>query len=218
MLELENIAYHYKNMEHDTLKGINAKFDNGKFISIIGPSGSGKSTLLAIMSGMDKATGGSVFVDGKNLDELNGDTYRKAYISMIFQAFHLLPNLTVIENVAYVMQISGKKREQAIKIAHDSLLKVGITQEHHFKFPSNLSGGQQQRVAIARAISTDAKTILADEPTGNLDYENTENIVMLLKKLAHEYGYCVIVVTHSMEIANQSDLVYKMNQGILEIQ
>ena len=216
MLELENIEYTYKNAPVSTLKHVNATFKNGQFISIIGPSGSGKSTLLAIMSGMDKPSAGIVFVDGKNLSNLNGDDYRKNYISMIFQSFHLLPNLTVIENVAYVMQMAGKSNAYAIKTARATLIKVGIEPLHHDKFPTNLSGGQQQRVAIARAISTDAKTILADEPTGNLDYENTENIVQLLKQLAHDDNYSVIVVTHNIEIARQSDVVYKMRKGHLE--
>lgn len=217
MLELKDIKYKYKNSSQDVLKGINATFEKGKFHSIIGPSGSGKSTLLSIMAGMDRPTSGDVLIDNVELKFINLDSYRKNLISMIFQQFHLFPNLTVEENVTYIMQISGIKKEEALKRARESLSKVGISEDKYKRFPSNLSGGEQQRVAIARAISTDAKVILADEPTGNLDEENTDIVINLLKKFAHESGYCVIVVTHNIEIANTSDSVFKMSNGILNI-
>ena len=218
MLKLENINYRYKNGDRDVLKDVSVEFVPGKFQTIIGPSGSGKTTLLSIMAGLDKPTSGKVMIEGDDLAKMNLDLYRRERISMIFQAFHLFPLLTAKENTCYPMEANGVIRQSAKARAAELLNSVGIADEKHNRYPSNLSGGEQQRVAIARALSTGAKVILADEPTGNLDLANGEAVIGILKRLAHEQNYCVIVVTHNMEIAAESDAVYKMSDGILTAQ
>jgi len=213
MLRLDNICYRYKKSERDTLKGISAEFQAGKFTSIVGPSGSGKTTLLSIMAGLDTPSSGIVEIDGKNLAELDLDHYRRKQIAMIFQAFQLFPLLTTLENVCYPMDMNKVPKEKAKSRAKELLISVGIDEEKHKRYPSNLSGGEQQRVAIARALSTGAKVILADEPTGNLDETNGDIVVAILKNLAHNEGYAVVVVTHNLEIAEASDVVYRMSDG-----
>jgi len=213
MLRLDNICYRYKKSERDTLKGISAEFQAGKFTSIVGPSGSGKTTLLSIMAGLDTPSSGIVEIDGKNLAELDLDHYRREQIAMIFQAFQLFPLLTTLENVCYPMDMNKVPKEKAKSRAKELLISVGIDEEKHKRYPSNLSGGEQQRVAIARALSTGAKVILADEPTGNLDETNGDIVVAILKNLAHNEGYAVVVVTHNLEIAETSDVVYRMSDG-----
>jgi len=215
MLELKAVCYRYKNTTQDVLKEVSARFEPGKFQSIVGASGSGKSTLLSIMAGMDTPTGGQVLIENQDLATINLDQYRRERIAMIFQAFHLFPLLTVLENAAYVLEISGTPKAKAHETAAELLVKVGIATEKHKRFPAQLSGGEQQRVAIARALSTGAKTILADEPTGNLDVANSEAVIEILQSLAHVEGYCVIVVTHNLEIAALSDRVYRMSDGVL---
>jgi putative ABC transport system ATP-binding protein len=146
------------------------------------------------------------------------DAYRREKIAMIFQAFHLFPLLTVIENVCYPLELCGVSPADAKLRASALLERIGITEEKHKRFPSNLSGGEQRRVAIARALSVGAKTLIADEPTGNLDTSNTANIMEILRELAHNDGCCVIVVTHDHEVAASADVVYRMRDGVLSIE
>jgi putative ABC transport system ATP-binding protein len=143
------------------------------------------------------------------------DDYRKTRISMVFQAFQLFPLLTALENVRYPMEINGIPKTEAKRRGKELLESVGIDETMHKRYPSNLSGGEQQRVAIARSLSSGARVILADEPTGNLDKENGEAVIEILRRLAHEDGYCVIVVTHNLEIAQASDIVFHMSDGVL---
>lgn len=217
MLTLTNLGYRYKRTSTDTLHQVNGSFHRGKVQVIIGSSGSGKSTLLSLMAGMDKPTQGKITVDGQDLSAMNLNHYRQSVISIIFQAFHLFPLLTVIENVCYTMEMLGIKHHEATSRAKELLLKVGIDEDKYERFPANLSGGEQQRVAIARALATDAKIILADEPTGNLDPDNTIKIMKLLQKLAKEEGYCVIIVTHDPEVAQLADCIYRMSCGQLSL-
>jgi len=217
MLKINNVSYRYKNGDRDVLKSVNASFEPGTFYSIVGPSGSGKTTLLSIMAGLDKPMQGSVFIGGEDLATLDLSRYRRERISMIFQAFQLFPLLKVIENVCVPMQMNGMSQQEAQEKAAGLLKSVGIDTSKHNRFPANLSGGEQQRVAIARALSTGARVILADEPTGNLDVANSDAVISILRKLAHEDGYCVIIVTHNLEIAEASDVVYKMSDGVLSI-
>ena len=215
MLELIDISYRYKNATSNVLKNITAQFVKGRMQAIVGPSGSGKSTLLSIMAGMDKPTKGSVNIEGEDLAKIDLDQYRRERIAMVFQAFHLFPLLTVEENVCYIMEMTGTPKAKALERAKELLIKVGIGEEKHKRFPSNISGGEQQRVAIARALSTGARIILADEPTGNLDLANSDAVIKILQDLAHKDGYCVIIVTHNPEIAKISDEVYRMSDGVL---
>jgi len=212
-LTLENVSYAYKGADRKALDDISVEFQGGKIYAVIGPSGSGKTTLLSILAGLDIPTEGEVLINNTKLSTLDLDQYRREQVSMIFQAFHLFPMLNVVENVSFPMELNGVERAEARTRAKVFLNSVGITDEKQRRFPSNLSGGEQQRVAIARTMASGARVILADEPTGNLDKENGQNIVDILKVLAHENGYCVIIVTHDPAIAEQADQVYAMDDG-----
>ena len=214
-LVLENVSYVYRNAETAAVKNASCEFENGSFYAIIGPSGSGKSTMLSMLAGLDLPTSGEIKFQGESLAEMDLDRYRRESITMIFQAFHLFPLMTVTENVCYPMELCGMHTKKAKERAKPLLESVGIGEEKHGRFPANLSGGEQQRVAIARALASGARTILADEPTGNLDAANTVNVIEILRALAHEKDYCVIVVTHDPEVSDMADVVYRMKDGVL---
>jgi len=213
-LAVENVNYRYKNGERDVLQGVNCEFESGKLTAIVGPSGSGKTTLLSIIAGLDTPSSGNVLIDGEPLAKLNLDQYRRERVSMIFQAFHLFPLLTAIENVCYPMEMVGISQAEAKVKAKKLLESVQISVDKHGRYPANLSGGEQQRVAIARALSTGSQVLLADEPTGNLDVANGNIVMDILHKLANEKGYCVVVVTHNLEIAETADRIFKISDGI----
>ena len=168
-----------------------------------------------LLAGLDRPEGGRVLLEGEDLSGMDLDAYRRGSVSVIFQAFQLFPLLTVLENVCYPMELSGVPVKAARERAGELLKSVGIGEEKLRRFPANLSGGEQQRVAIARSLATGARVLLADEPTGNLDGENSRNVVELLTRLAHEEGYCVIIVTHDLAIAQSSDVVFHMEDGVL---
>lgn len=214
-LTMQNVTYRYKNAANPAVSDATFSFEPGKLYAVVGPSGSGKSTLLSMMAGLDLPSAGEICYDNKNLREMDLDRYRREDISMIFQAFQLFPLLTVMENVCYPMELAGVDTKDARERALQYLSKVGITEEQSKRYPANLSGGEQQRVAIARSLASGARTFLADEPTGNLDVANTENIMEILKGLAHEDGFCVIVVTHDSEVAEMADVRVRMRGGVL---
>jgi len=168
-----------------------------------------------MLAGLDLPSEGEITFDDRSLAKIDLDRYRRENVAMVFQAFHLLPLLTVTENVCYPLELCGVKPDEAKPRADELLERVGITKEQMKRFPSKLSGGEQQRVAIARSLAAGAKTLLADEPTGNLDVTNTQNIMEILSGLAHNDGYCVIVVTHDLEVAQTADVVFKMKDGVL---
>lgn len=213
-LELNNIYYRYKGANKDVLKDINAIFEGGKAYAIVGPSGSGKTTLLSIMAGLDEPTKGSIKLNDTDLSEMDLDEYRRDSVSMIFQAFQLFPLLTGIENVCFPMVYKGIESEVAKEKGSKILSALGIDTDKQSRYPAKLSGGEQQRVAIARTLVTGAKIILADEPTGNLDGENSKKIIEILQELAHKQDFCVIIVTHDMDIASQSDVVWRIDDGV----
>ena len=190
----------------------------GEILGVVGGSGSGKSTLLSLMAGLDRPTEGSLQLNGSDYRSLNLDRCRRQEIAMIFQAFQLFPLLTVLENVCFPMEANGVKQKEAKAKAKELLTSVGISEEQYQRYPANLSGGEQQRVAIARALSSGAGIILADEPTGNLDTANGNQVMEILLRLAHEEGRCVIVVTHDMDIAAQADEVWRMKDGALALE
>ena len=214
-LTLQRVSYRYPRAARDALQGVECRFRAGEVAAVVGPSGSGKTTLLSIMAGLDRPSGGEVLVDGKKLSEMDLDAYRRQYVSVIFQAFHLFPLLTVLENVCFPLELLGAGEKGAREQARRNLELVGIAEEKHRRYPSQLSGGEQQRVAIARALSSGARILLADEPTGNLDGDNSRNIVDILTRLAHEGGYCVVIVTHDPAIAEAADAVYTVADGEL---
>lgn len=215
VLTVENVSYRYKNGDRMALNGVNCAFEAGKVTAVVGPSGSGKTTLLSILAGLDRPSAGTVILNGQDLAAKNLDQYRREDVSVIFQAFQLFPLLTVMENVCYPMELVGVAQKEAKARAGELLAKVGIGEEKWKRYPANLSGGEQQRVAIARSMASGARVLLADEPTGNLDGENSRNVVELLTKLAHEDNYCVVIVTHDPAIAEASDSVYRMADGVL---
>jgi ABC-type lipoprotein export system ATPase subunit len=194
-------------------------FYEQQFITIVGPSGSGKSSLLYVLGGLDRATGGTLLVDGVDVGSFSAwqeHQFRRSKLGFVFQSFHLLPNLTALENVMLPMQLAGgKPHEEMRERARELLLEVGISEDRHQHKPGKLSGGQQQRVAIARALANDPKVILADEPTGNLDSRSSKRIIDLLKRLA-EQGKTVIVVTHDRGITLMADVRLEMTDGKLK--
>ncbi len=215
MLKVENVSYRYKTGDRMVLNNVTCEFEAGQVTAVVGPSGSGKTTLLSILAGLDRPGSGSVTLNGQDLADKDLDQYRREDVSVIFQAFQLFPLLTVMENVCYPMELIGTAQNKAKPRAGELLNKVGIGEEKWKRYPANLSGGEQQRVAIARSMASGARVLLADEPTGNLDGENSRNVVELLSKLAHEDGYCVIIVTHDPAVADASDAVYRMADGAL---
>ena len=215
-LQLNDVYYRYQKTGQQVLKGVTCRFESGELCAIVGPSGSGKTTLLSLMAGLDRPTAGDLEADGECLRDMDMDLYRRSHIAMIFQSFQLFPLLTVAENVRYPMELNGVAKKQAVSKAAQLLEQMGITKEKHRRFPSQMSGGEQQRVAIARALASGARILLADEPTGNLDEENTGYIFGILQKLAHEKNYCVIVVTHDLQAAQSADRVLRMRDGVLE--
>lgn len=213
VLELNNVSYSYEKKSKEVLKDISFQFEKGKVYAITGKSGRGKTTLLSLLSGLASPTKGKILLDGKDisgLDHYRYYRYRSHDIGVIFQSFNLLPKLTAIENVILSMDISGKKYNNKKKTAMELLEKVSIGEEESNRRILKLSGGQQQRVAIARALSCNPAILLADEPTGNLDSETQKDIMQIFLELAHKENCCVIIVTHSNEVAESADVVYKL--------
>jgi ABC-type lipoprotein export system ATPase subunit len=208
----------YKGGIIKAVDGVSFTFTESQFVTIIGPSGSGKSTLLYVLGSLDKATDGNLLIDGvdvRRLTEQQEYQFRRKKLGFVFQSFHLLPNLTALENVMLPMQLLGERLPAKIgERARTLLLEVGLGEEWHTHRPGKLSGGQQQRVAIARALANDPRVILADEPTGNLDTRTSKRIVELLKRLA-EQGRTVIVVTHDRSITRVADVRLEMEDGKL---
>lgn len=217
-LSAEHVTFTYqgKYQKVEALKDVTCTFETGKLYCVIGHSGSGKSTLLSLLAGLGRPGRGQILADGQDLAEIGYDRYRREMVSVIYQAFCLFPALTVLENVMYPMEISGRKRKEAERKARELLAKVGLSEELYRKFPAMLSGGEQQRTAIARALASSAKTILADEPTGNLDSENGKKILGILEELVKKENYCVVIVTHDLEIAARADVLYRMKDGKLQ--
>lgn len=218
ILELKQVTYSYRSryQQVDALKGVSYGFQPGKLYALVGKSGSGKSTLLSLMAGLDLPQEGQILYEGKSTKELNLTRYRREKAAVIYQSFRLFPLLTVAENITYPMELRKVPGKTAKARVAELLEKVNLPQSAANRFPSMLSGGEQQRVAIARALSMETKLLLADEPTGNLDSENSLHIVELLRELAHRDGYCVIMVTHDMEIAALADQVLTMRDGKLQ--
>ncbi len=217
ILKIKNVSYDYitKAGAVHALKAATADFEKGVVYAIVGRSGSGKSTLMSLMAGLDVPKNGEIIYETQNLAEMDRDRFRREHIGMIFQSYYLLPQLTALENVELSLELAKYKGDHR-KRAEEMLEMVGIKKEQFKKRSNQFSGGEQQRIAIARAIAHDPEIILADEPTGNLDNENSSNIVKILLSLAHEYNKCVIVITHASEVAEKADNILKMNDGILE--
>lgn len=219
IIEAINVSYVYQTKYQKTkaLLEVNCSFERGKVYAITGKSGSGKSTFLSLLAGLDVPTEGTLSVEGEDMRKMNRDAYRLNRASVIYQAFHLFPLLTVMENVMFPMELQHVPAKEAKARAQEYLAKVDLPETLYKKMPGMISGGEQQRVAIARAIAAGGEILLADEPTGNLDSQNEKVIVDLLCKLAHEDNYAVIVVTHNEAVAAAADVVYGMSDGMLSV-
>lgn len=217
MLTIENLKRHYTDGEkkRNILQGINYTFDKGKLYSIAGQSGSGKTTFLSIIAGLDLQNDGKVLYNNKDIREIGLDNYRKKDVSIVFQSYNLINYLTALENVIIAMEISGDLKDK-VNIAKQKLMEVGFDEDKMNRVVNKLSGGEQQRVAIARSIATNPDIILADEPTGNLDNSTEKEIIEIFKNLAHKKNKCVIVVTHSNELASESDIKIRLKEGMFE--
>ena len=224
LLELRNISKKYEipsgEGQTTVLRDISLQITQGESVAVVGPSGSGKSTLLNIIGALDKPTSGVVTFAGKNLADLDDaelSQIRNQEIGFVFQLHHLLPQCTVFENVLIptIPPRLEKKDEDVQERARNLLGGVGL-EKHKDYFPAQLSGGEMQRVAVIRALINRPKLVLADEPTGSLDRESSENLGQLLVKVNKEEGTTLITVTHSIEIARLMDKVYRLQDGILE--
>ena len=200
LLQLQDLTYRYKNTAEAVLYKINYDFEPGKFYSIIGESGAGKSTLLSLLAGLDSPVEGAILFEGKDIREQGYSYHRMHHISLVFQSYNLIDYLSPLENIRLVNKKASK----------DTLLELGLDESQIKRNVLQLSGGQQQRVAIARSLVSEAPVILADEPTGNLDPKTAGDIIDLLKSLAEKTGKCVIVVTHSKEVAQASDITLEL--------
>lgn len=217
VIELRNVKYVYQTQYQrvEALRGISYAFDPGKVYTIMGSSGGGKTTLLSLMAGLDVPTEGSVLCEGVSTADINLEQYRRERVAVIYQDFRLFPMLTVAENVMYPMELRGMKPAAAKKRAAELIQKVGLPETVLDRFPAMLSGGEQQRVSIARALGMDTNVLLADEPTGNLDSKNSDHIFGILESLAHEDGYCVVIVTHDEELGKRADEALRIHDGEL---
>lgn len=218
-LTVENINYSYQDGDQRRyiLKDVSCEFEKGKFYAILGESGSGKTTFLSLISALDKPQSGEIRVDGESIAKIGYERYRRNKIGIIFQQYNLIPFMTAVENVRVAMSITENELpKNQDEVAYNLLDYIGITKDKANRAVNKLSGGEQQRVAIARALSTNVDLILADEPTGNLNEEMETEIVAILKRLAHDHNKCVIVVTHSTEIAKQADVTFKLKKGQFE--
>ena len=205
MLELKNVSYAYEKGKA-VLQNVSAELETGKMYAILGPSGSGKTTLLSLLGGLDVPTQGGVLFDGEDIAAKGLEHHRRNHISLIFQSYNLIDYMTPVENVRLTAKLD----------AAPILERLGLEQDEITRNVLKLSGGQQQRVAIARALASNAPVILADEPTGNLDADTAEEITAILKESAHAFGKCVVVVTHSGEVAKQADVVLEIKRGHLK--
>lgn len=216
-LTANEVRYEYRNA-FQTVKavnGVSCEFKQGLVYALVGASGSGKTTLLSLLAGLDVPTSGEIALDGETTAAMDRDEYRLNHVSVIYQNFNLFAHLNVLENAAYPLYVRKTPKKEADELAREKLLSVGLTEDQFKRLPNMLSGGEQQRVAIARALAAGSELIMADEPTGNLDSENSRNIVEILVRLAHEDNRCVIIVTHDPTVAESADVIIRMIDGKL---
>lgn len=210
-LQTKNIGYWYTNNPNDYLfKDVNLTFEKGKVYSILGQSGSGKTTFLSLLAGLDSPKTGQIYLDDTDINKSDLTNYRRNAVSTIFQAYNLMTYMTARQNVQTALEISNKSVDNA-KI-EELFELVDIPRKMIDKPVLKLSGGQQQRVAIVRALATGHDLIIADEPTGNLDEETTQDIVSIFKEIAHQQNKTVIIVTHETAVAKETDVIFELKK------
>ncbi len=217
LLEVKELSKTYGRGETavHALKAASFSVPKGEFVAIVGESGSGKSTLLNLIGALDTSTSGKVFVDGKDIfamKDRNLTVFRRRNIGFVFQSFNLIPELTVEQNIIFPVLLDYQKPNQKYL---EELLNVLNLTERRKHLPSQLSGGQQQRVAIGRALMTRPSLILADEPTGNLDTQNSSEVIALLKEASRKYEQTIVMITHSKSIAQTADRILQVSDGVL---
>lgn len=219
LLELKDINLVYDGeVKVHVLKNINLQIEEGEFVGIMGMSGAGKSSLLYVMSGLEKPTSGKIFLEGKEITSFAKDELadvRLKELGFIFQFYNLIPILTVEENIMLPLRLAHKKVEDYKEKVDQILNEVGLSEKRNY-MPSQLSGGQQQRVAIARALIQSPKIIFADEPTGNLDYKNSDEIIEMLHSLCKKYKKTIIMVTHNQELCKYTSRIIRIKDGEIE--
>ncbi|MFF9573369.1 ABC transporter ATP-binding protein [Streptomyces sp. NPDC014685] len=217
ILELADVSrtYNTGNRRRVVLKSVSYTFEASRMYAIVGPSGSGKSTLLSLASGLDAPTSGHVRFKGQDVAKLGLGTYRNRHVATVFQSLNLLTYMNAVQNVTSAMEITGVKGGSRKQRANELLDLLGIEPGDRGRRTLQLSGGQQQRVAIARALACEVDILFADEPTGALDHETAAGIIEVFQKLAHDEGKCVIVVTHSKEVAAACDETLILKRGKL---
>ena len=217
MIRVENLTMQLRGGGHvvSILKGLNFEVPRKQMVSIVGPSGSGKSTLLGLLAGLDKPTAGSIWLNGQEITtwtESQLAHYRRQNIGYLFQAFHLIPTLTALENVMLPMELSG---DETAKDRARDLLEAVELQDRQQHYPAQLSGGEQQRVAVARAFSCRPPILLADEPTGNLDSATGQLVIDLLLRLHRDQGSTLLLVTHDPSLAEQTERIITLHDGTI---
>ena len=215
ILRVENLTKVYGKGENEVraLDGVSFSVEKGAFVAVIGPSGSGKSTLLHILGGVDRPTGGKIFMDGKDVYAQNEEQlaiFRRRQVGLIYQFYNLIPVLNVTENITLPVLMDGQKVNQNRLAELMTTLKLTGRENH---LPNQLSGGQQQRVAIARALATKPSIILADEPTGNLDSKTSQDVLGLLKVTGRKFKQTIVMITHNEEIAQMADRIIRIEDG-----
>ena len=217
LLELKQITLNYKNYNTsvEVIKGIDLKINSGEKVAVVGKSGSGKTSLIMLMAGLEQPTSGEIIFDQQPISTFNEDELadiRKKKIGIVFQSFYLIPNYTALENVSLILEINGIDNSK--QKAEELLVQFGLKDRLHH-FPTQLSGGEQQRVAIARSMAVKPKLILADEPTGNLDSENSQMISNLLFEYANKNQFSFVLVTHDLKFAEKCDRIIKIEDGTI---
>lgn len=219
IINIKNLhkIYNESKIPVKAINGIDLIIEQGEFTAIVGPSGSGKTTFLNLIGGLDKPTKGYIEIEGTNLEKLTSHqlvNYRLNNIGFVFQAYNLIPVLTALENVSFIMQLQGKNKKERYKISTDLLIAVGIGDKLNIR-PGDLSGGQQQRVSVARALASKPKFILADEPTANLDSKSTNELLDIMLKMNHEFNTTFIFSTHDQRVMNKARRIITIDDGIV---